>query len=405
LIALKNLPWRNVAPQTKDFTDDDEQCLAHYLEKMKVPFTQLSRGLAKIRNECKIHPVREYLSKLAWDGEERLDSWLIDYLGAEDSQYVRAVARKTLIGAVARIFEPGAKFDTVLTLIGKKGIYKSEIIKRLFGEWFSDTMGDIHDKSGMENLRGVWGMEIAELQAFNRADQEAIKRFITSREDIYRPAYGKQTVRFPRQCIFIATTNKFDFLSEADERRFLPVLCRVNEPAKDVWTALTPHETGQIWAEAVEAYRANESADLGAAVKQLAEKVREKHSAVDDREGLIESYLDTLLPDNWNALDVWQRREFLRGDDLTPIGTNRRTKVCAAEIWCEALGGTTKDMTTQNTKFIHGILQKMKGWEPAKSLRNFSVYGKQRAYEREENNVIHVRYQGEKRVTTITKNR
>lgn len=382
LIATKHLPWRRVLAKTKDFTDDDEDCLAHYLEKLQVPFTQLPRGLAKIRNEFRVHPVREYLNKQVWDGEERLDSLLTGYLGAEDSRYTRSVIRKTLIGAVARVFEPGIKFDTVLTLVGKKGIYKSEILKRLFGDWFSDTMGDIHDKSGMENLRGVWGMEIAELDAFKRADQDAIKRFITSREDMYRPAYGKQVVRFPRQCIFIATTNKYDFLVESDERRFLPVLCRVKDPAKDVWKDLTPFEVGQIWAEAVEAYQANESADLSAEVKELAEKVREKHSVVDDREGLIESYLETLLPDNWDEMDIYQRREFLRGDDLQAIGTIRRSKVCAAEIWCEVFGGTTKDMNRQNTKFIHDTLKKNKGWEPAKSHRVFPFYGQQRAYEK-----------------------
>ncbi len=382
LIAVKDLPWRKVTAQSKDFTDDDEDCLAHYLEHMYVPFTQLPKGLAKIRNEFKIHPVREYLNKHVWDGEERLDSLLIDYLGAEDNDYTRQVTRKTLIGAVARVMEPGVKFDTVLTLVGSKGIFKSEIIKRLFGEWFSDTMGDIHDKSGMENLRGVWGMEIAELDAFKRADQDAIKRFITSREDMYRPAYGKQVVRFPRQCIFIATTNKIDFLPEADERRFLPVKCRAIQPIKDVWKQLTPFEVSQVWAEAVEAYRGHESTDLGADIKLLAEKVREGHTAVDDREGLILEYLDKLLPANWDNMDIYQRREFLRGDDLQVIGTVKRTKVCAAEIWCEVLGGTYKEMTSQNTKGIHAIMRKLTGYKPAGSKRLFSIYGKQNAYEK-----------------------
>lgn len=380
LIAIKDLPWRKVTPQTRDFTDDDIDCLAHYLEAIKVPFTQLPKALSMIKNEFKIHPIREYLNKLVWDNEERLDTLLIDYLGAEDSPYTRSVTRKTLIGAVTRIFEPGSKFDTVLTLVGKKGIYKSEIIKRLFGQWFSDTMGDIHDKSGMENLRGVWGMEIAELDAFKRADQDAIKRFITSREDMYRPAYGKQVVRFPRQCIFIATTNRYDFLVEADERRFLPVLCRVNEPTKDVWKELTPFEIDQIWAEAVEAYQASESVDLSKEIKELAEKIREKHSAIDDREGLIENYLETLLPENWDEMDIYQRREFLRGDDLQVIGTIKRTKVCAAEIWCEVFGGTQKDMSTNNTKFIHNYLNKSGRWVSTGSVRKFKLYGRQRAY-------------------------
>lgn len=385
LIVKRELPWRKVTRQTRDFTDDDFDCLAHYLEMWKMPFTHAAKALAKIRTECKTHPVRDYLNGLKWDGKHRLDSLFVDYLGARDDPYTRSATRKTFIAAVARVFEPGIKFDTVLTLVGKEGIGKSTVIAKMAQQWFSDCLGDIHTKEGMESLRGVWIMEIAELATFRRAEQEAIKRFLSSREDIYRPAYGKQQVKFPRQCIFFATTNKEDFLTGSHgNRRFLPVATHITSPAKDVFRHLLQSEIDQLWAEAVEYYNNGESLDLDEETKVLAEQVRERHNEVDDRAGLIERYLNTLLPENWEELTLFERRAHLSNEDgLQAVGTIQRTKVCAAEIWCEALGGMHKDMTQANTKYIHDILRKMKDWVPAGRLR-FKLYGTQRVHTREQ---------------------
>jgi putative DNA primase/helicase len=388
LFVRKNLPWRKVTPHTTDFTDDDEDCLAHYLEGYKMPFTYVQKALAKIRTEFKFHPVRDYLNNLQWDGVERLDDLFIDYLGVEESDYSRAVARKTIVAAVARVFEPGVKFDTVLTLVGKEGIGKSTLFAKLAGQWFSDCLGDIHAKEGMESLRGVWVMEIAELASFRKADQEAIKRFLTSREDIYRPAYGRQLMRFPRQCIFVATTNKQDFLAgNQGNRRFLPLDTHIQLPAKDIFSDLTKKEIDQVWAEAVTLYKQGESLNLSEQITQVAELVRETHSELDDRIGLIEKYLNTLLPENWDELSVYDRRAFINNEEELVKGSIERTQVCVAEIWCEALGGLQRDMTTQNTKFLHEIMKKMKNWVPSKKLKRFGIYGHQRGYQRLKNPV------------------
>ena len=384
LMVTKALPWRKVTRATRDFTDDDMDCLSHFLEeKCKVPFTHVQKALAIIRNENKVHPVKDYLESLNWDGEERLERLFIDYLGAEESDYCKEVARKTLVAAVARVMQPGVKFDTVLTFVGKQGIGKSTLVAKLARGWFSDCLGDIHGKEGMESLRGVWIMEVAELASFRKADLEAIKRFISSREDQYRPAYGRQLMRFPRQCIFIATTNVKDFLKD-NERRFWPVETYAQEPVKDIFKDLNEDEIDQVWAEAVELYNNGETLHLSAEMAAAAEKAREGHTETDDRQGNIQRYLDMMLPDGWEKKTIWERREWLNReeDSLEDEGIKERTTVCIPEIWCELLGGTIKEMNSQNTRYLHEIMRKMKGWERIKSSRRFGIYGTQRGYEK-----------------------
>lgn len=386
LIVKRNLPWRVVTNSTRDFSDDDADCLAHYLERRRMPFVHIQKALAKIRSEVRFHPVRDYLTAQKWDGVQRLDSLFIDYLGSDNSAYVRSVTRKTLVAAVARVFQPGVKFDTILTFVGKEGIGKSTIIAKLAGKWFSDCLGDIHTKEGMESLRGVWIMEIAELASFRKADQEAIKRFITSLEDIYRPAYGRQLVRFLRQCIFVATTNTWDFLIGSNgNRRFLPVDTHVTRPTKDIFRDLTQSEVDQVWAEALTYYKAGESLNLDDEINQVAALNREAHQEIDDRQGIIEDYLNTLLPDNWRDMGIGSRRDYLAGLDVIneeTVGTTERKYVCVAEIWCEVFNGLQKDMTRNNTRYIHDILKKSREWRPLKTTKRFGVYGVQKGYER-----------------------
>jgi putative DNA primase/helicase len=389
LYIKKDLPWRKITPQTRDFSDDDADCLAHYLESKKMPFTYVQKALAMIRTEFRFHPIRDYLNALKWDGVERVDNLFIDYLGAEESEYTKAVARKTLVAAVARVFNPGIKFDTVLTFIGKEGIGKSTLIARLARQWFSDCLGDVHTKEGMESLRGVWIMEIAEMASFRKADQEAIKRFISSPEDVYRPAYGRQLVRFPRQCIFFATTNKHDFLnSQQGNRRFWPVDTHIQQPVKEAYTDMTDYEVNQVWAEVMLHYKKGESLILPEALRQTANDIRDVHTEMDDRQGLVEKYLNMLLPEKWEEMNIYDRRSFINGDDeLMSEGKIERTKVCVAEIYCEILGGMQKDLTQNNTKYVHDMMKKMKGWEAAKTSKRFSIYGTQRAYLKVKNSV------------------
>lgn len=390
LIITGHLPWRKVTPADKDFTDNDLDCLRHYLECYAVPFTNIKPAISMVRNDMKFHPVRDYLRGLVWDGVERLDTLFIDYLGADDNAYVRAATGKTFIAAAARVFVPGIKFDTMLTIIGKEGIGKSTIVNRMAGKWFSDCLGDIHTKEGMESLRGVWIMEVGELAGLRQAEQEAIKRFISSPQDIYRPAYGEAQVRFPRQCIFIATTNKVNFLTIGHEhRRYVPIMTDPDNATKNIFApdSLTQDEIDQLWAEALTRFEGGESLDLSAGVKEYAAKIREAHTEIDERAGVVKEFLGLKLPADWPEKLLPERihyiRAGMRGDfsEDIPEGTLTRQAVCAAEIYAELFEGKLGQMTSQNTKFIHEIMKKMKGWHESKQAR-FDFYGVQKSYKK-----------------------
>lgn len=389
-IAKRDLPWRKVTYHTRYLTDNDDAGIRHYLENTYgiTGVQKINDAVALVLHKNSFHPVKEYLSKLHWDGEQRIDTLLIDYLGAEDNEYIRAVTRKTLVAAVARIFKPGIKFDYALILVGKQGIGKSSIVNKLGGDWYSDSFGNLQNKEALESIQGVWLMEIGELAGLRKADVETIKHFISKREDRYRVAYGRRTENFPRQVVFFGTTNNRDFLRDpTGNRRFWPVDTMEQQPAKSVFVDLAESEIAQVWAEAVELFKQGEPLYLSKEVEEMAYKVQAEHSEQDERAGLIQKYLDTLLPDDWDVKSVYDRRAWLAGDELQAEGKQQRDRVCAAEIWCEVLGGQQKDMNRFNTKEIHDIMRKIEGWEPYKTKMRIPSYGIQRAYIRIKNSV------------------
>jgi predicted P-loop ATPase len=171
---------------------------------------KLKEALIAVAADRAYHPVREYLDSLPeWDGIERLDRLLIDYLGAEDNLYSRAVIRKTLAAAVARIYEPGAKFDSVMILNGPQGIGKSTFFAKLGLGWFSDslTITDMRDKTAAEKLQGYWLLELGELAGIKKTDVETVKSFVSRTDDKYRASYGINVESHPRQCVIVGTTN------------------------------------------------------------------------------------------------------------------------------------------------------------------------------------------------------
>lgn len=195
-----------------------------------------------------VHPVRDYLESLRWDGELRLDTWLSTYLGAEDTAYSREVGRMMLIAAVARIYQPGCKVDTMPILEGAQGIGKSTALKTLFGaDWFSDTPLDLDSKDRFVALRGKWCIEMAELDSLRRAEATRVKAFLSSPHDDYRPPFGRADVRAPRQCVFAGSTNAQTYLrDETGARRFWPVRCGRIDIEK------IARDRDQLWAEARE---------------------------------------------------------------------------------------------------------------------------------------------------------
>jgi putative DNA primase/helicase len=380
--AFKNLPWRKIK-KPEPVKNVDYSGVRNYIETVYgiAGNLKIDDSLALEFEKNTFHPIKDYLKSLLWDGEKRLDNLLIDYFGADDNIYSKEAIRKMLVGAVARIFEPGKKFDLVLTLVGDQGTYKSTFIKKLGKEWFSDTFMTVHGKEALEQIQGAWLIEMAELSGLRKAEVEAIKHFISKQEDTFRPAYARSPETYYRQCVFFGTTNNKDFLRDpSGNRRFIPIDVNPSKTSKSVFDDLDSYEIDQIWAEAHELYKAKEPLYLSKEAEYMAREEQLKHSEVDERKGVIEQYLDKLLPESWPTLDLFQRRDFIEDSDAK--GKEPKKYVCVAEIWCECLGRDKDTMSRYNTRELNDILKGLENWEFHNSTKNFPIYGKQKYYQR-----------------------
>ena len=386
------LPWKQVKP---GFNDSDVANAKLYFERVYgiwSPTKFKDALLAVVAAERIYHPIKNYFAGLTWDGVPRLDSLLIDYCGAEDNPYTRAVTRKTLCAAVARVYEPGRKFDSILVLSGPQGIGKSTFFAKLGGAWYSDSLAisDMKDKTAAEKLQGYWILELGELAGIKKVDVETVKSFVTRVDDKYRQAYGMVVESHPRSCIIVGTTNsESGFLRDiTGNRRFWPV--QVSEHGSHhPWDL---EDIDQVWAEAIQAYKDGESLFLSGEVAQMAYAKQQEAMESDDREGLVQDYLDRLLPENWDNMDLYQRRTFLGGgefEDTPTEGTVRRERVCIMEIWCECFGKERQNLKKADSYELEGILNKIGGWERytgnASGKMRISGYGIQRAFIRNKN--------------------
>lgn len=378
-----SMPWRKV-DNIEPIRDVDYSGVRNYIECIYgiVSSQKVDDALALEIEKNKFHPIVEYLKSLKWDKTKRVDTLLIDYFGADDNLYTRASIRKSLCAAVARVIVPGTKFDTALILVGPQETYKSTFIKKLGKEWFSDTFTTVQGKESFEQLQGAWIIEMAELSGLKKAEVETIKHFISKREDQFRPAYGRTVEIYKRQCVFFGTTNKDDFLRDpTGNRRFLPIDVRPDFIKKSVAKDLTEKEIDQIWAEAYELYKAGEPLFMTGEEDKIAKIEQHKHSETDERKGIIEEYLNKKYPDNWDSLDLYDRRRWLE-DPLSQSGISQKDFVCIAEIWCECLGKDKTEMSRYNTREINEIIRSLDSWEYINSTKNFPIYGKQKYYKR-----------------------
>ena len=385
----ENLPWDRPHPPWRDA---DTAQLVAYVDKRYGTFSARNYELAltKVADDRAYHPIREYLNSLPpWDRVPRMDTLLIDYLGAEDSPYTRAVTRKTLVAAVARILSPGVKHDSILVLNGKQGIGKSTLFSKLGRQWYSDSLSisDMKDKTAPEKLQGYWLLELGELAGIKKMDVETVKSFITRTDDKYRPSYGRAVESHPRQCIIVGTTNSDGgFLRDiTGNRRFWPV--RVSGGGKYHAWELT--ETDQIWAEAIVRYTEGEELFLKGDIALAAFAEQRDAMENDDREGLVAEYLEEMLPDNWDTMDIYRRLEYIRStDDPTRAkGTVCRSQVCVMEIWCECFGKSRESIKKADSYEIEGILNQIGGWAKYEGNKTgkkaVPMYGVQRVFVRE----------------------
>jgi len=229
----------------------------------------------------------EYLTGLVWDGEARLDRWLVDYAGCEDDEISRKLGSKFLIGAVARGMNPGSHVDSVLVFAEPRGgAGKTRIVRILGGKWHSETPPPIGNKDALLQLAGIWFQEMGEMSAIRSArDIEAVKNYITTPVDTYRPPYGRCSISFPRSCVFIGTTNTERFMETADRRWWARKIVKPMHPDELI------KARDQLFAEAVVRYLAGESWWLSEADRNIQQESADEHRAADPWESHVAEYV------------------------------------------------------------------------------------------------------------------
>lgn len=382
------LPWER--PEGNVFwREADTAQLKSIIDIRYLAFSSRNHDVAftKAADDRHFHPVRDYLNSLPeWDGVKRVEDLFIKYLQAEDTEYVRTVTRKTFAAAVARVYVPGIKFDCVPVLDGDQGIGKSTIVKDLVSpEYYSETLSltDMDDKSGAEKLQGFWAVEIGELAGMKKADIEKVKAFLSTCDDKYRPSYGRMVESHPRQCIIIATVNgERGYLRDITGNRRFWIIKLHQKKQKKTWN-FTPEFRAQFWAEAKEIWKAGEKLYLEGDLLAEAEKMQQSAMEVDERVGMVEEYLNTMLPDDWDSMDLFQRRNYLSGSEFgSPAHEAKelRTEVSNAEIWCECFGKSLQELKPTDSYSIAALMSQIGGWERTTTIKRQPIYGRQRLY-------------------------
>lgn len=379
------LPWDKKATQ---WGNRDDANLRIYLEENYgvTGKDKIKDAKDAVFTRRRVHPIRDYLNSLTWDGTPRLDTLIVDYLGVEDTALNRAMTRKHFTAAVARVMNPGCKYDYCLIVTGAEGIGKSTLFSVMGGEWFNDSLVTMEGKSGMEQARGGWVIELPELGSIKRSDVEQVKAYISRQDDTYRPAYGTVTEKHPRQCIFCGTTNETYFLKgDTGNRRFWVMAANADRRKHNDVKADLMAERDQVWAEAVERWKEGEKLYLPADMETEARHRQAEYNddADDPVKDMLLAYLDMKLPGEWQTWDLKRRRAYITDPDpLDQTGTEERTRVCAAEFICERLG---RDMGDKEYKYLARrvcrLIDDLPGWERmGVSKHAAAIYGVQKSF-------------------------
>lgn len=258
IVLKRDPPWTGAS--RTEFTEIDGTELSAWLGRpeqysLNAKTNMVLECVEAIARRYRFHPVRDYLNGLRHDGVERVASLFVEHFGAEDTPYTRAVARIFMVSAVARIFEPGCKVDTMVIFEGAQGAGKTRVTRALFGtDWYAEAMESPASKDFYQALAGRWGVEIGEMESFTKAEVNRVKQALSAQDDTYRASYARYARKHPRQCLFIGTTNDDHYLRDpTGARRFLPV--KVGQIAVDRVIELRD----QLWAEAAVMYRTGEA--------------------------------------------------------------------------------------------------------------------------------------------------
>lgn len=363
--------------------DTDISIIKGRIERMHGIYNdaKLNDAIEQVSSDNAFHPIKLYLESLTWDGVPRIDTFLVDYMGAEDSAYTREAFRKMLLAAVTRIYEPGRKFDTALVFYSEQGVGKSTLIQRLSKGWFNDSLTNLSGKESYEAIQFAWLVELAELSALRKSDVEAVKNFISKREDTYRGAYARRVKTHKRQCVFFGSTNDDEFLKDATgNRRFFPVEVKRTRKTRLIFEPEFDAIVDQLWAEAMEGYMLGEALTLSDEAEAIAGGTREEFTERTPIQGLIEEYLDRLFPADYEDRFLAQRLDFLNGD-LGEEGTETKNSFSLIELWTEALGRRKDEYTVVKARELSNAVKALKGWKRDKQARQ-KIYGPQVTYRR-----------------------
>lgn len=361
------VPWRD-HKGWREWTDVDDSNLRSYIEHTYglKGADRINDAFQNVMARYPINPVKSVLEECHrnWDGNQHVKTLLPSMLGCEQSEYNTEVMRIFMLGAVHRVFRPGCKFDYMLVLVGDQGRGKSSFLRflALNDDWFNDNFSALDSVRAQENLRGMWIVELAELQAMKRAkDVETIKAFITSRSDRFRESYARRSLDHKRRCVLAGTSNPVDFLTDkTGNRRFLPITCNIHEPTFDMFAdeIATKYEMAQAWGEIMDEYErcgGRPRLVLKKSLSDIAIRAQEKYTEEDPSIGIIQAWLD-------------------RTD---------KNRVCAKMIWAEALGHTYDDPRPMDINTIHNIMRNnIHGWKYIDKQKIDEYYGIQRTYER-----------------------
>ncbi|WP_294378547.1 VapE domain-containing protein [uncultured Clostridium sp.] len=383
-----------------DWEDVHESMIKLYLEEQY----NLCVSIENINHVCNIieynnryHPIREHLNRLKWDGIPRVNTVFSDFLGAKNNIYTQKVASITFIGAVARIFQPGIKYDTCTVFVGRQGLGKSKFISKLAinQDWFTDGVTTFDGKEFYESIQGKWLIELGEGTAFQKSIKERSKQAIASQQDSYRKPYARNPITLKRQCIFLGTTNNYDFLKdETGDRRYYPIDVDRRNATKNIDTELTPEYVNQLWAEALERYKQGEEIYItDGNILAIAEQEQRNHFDESPLQSDIYNFLDILLPppQEWYSMTLDQRKRYIQavqsGEDtsksLGRTGVYRRDRVSVKEIMCELYGYELNQPIERKISLDISRSLTALGWHKTGKALRVQPYGCQKMYSKD----------------------
>lgn len=377
-----DLPWRKITSGREAFDKGDTSSMLLYLEReygIRASRTYLDDVINDKALRIRVNPVKDHLESLKWDGTPRLEECLP---GVRSSPFTRLAARKSLVAAVARMFEPGVKWDHMLVMFGPEGLGKSFWVEKM-SRGYSSPLGRLNDKDTLITMQRSWILTSDEGHSLKKADFDAQKEFITRTADIFRMPYDRESQVHKRHCVIWGTTNDDVFLRKQEgNRRFLIVHCE----DKVDFDVLTDEYVDQVWAEAVHMYRAGEKLFLTPEENDLAGLHREDFTEEDALTGIIHEYLETLVPDNWDDMAPVERQMWLqsRTEGFAAPGTHRLDEVCSVQIYVEALGQPVGRQKRVDLLEISTALKQITGWVPVPGRKRVPGYGPQMVFVRAE---------------------